>query len=147
MNFEILSISKSRAAPRLRRDARRHWASPMPGTTTKSNVICIIISLRIIMQLEEIKKKKQQLYQIAAKHGISRIYVFGSVARGESKDISDIDFLIEMDDNVSALGVGAFQYEVQQLLGIKIDVIPTFALQNVEDQAFVRSVRSDSVAI
>ncbi len=119
----------------------------VPETTTKSNVICIIISLRIIMQLEEIKKKKQQLYQIAAKHGISRIYVFGSVARGESKDVSDIDFLIEMDENVSALGVGAFQYEVQQMLGIKIDVIPTFALQNVEDQAFVRSVRADSVAI
>ena len=55
--------------------------------------------------------------------------------------------LIEMDENVSALGVGAFQYEAQQLLGIKIDVIPTFALQSVEDQAFVRSVRSDSVAI
>ena len=99
------------------------------------------------MQLEEIKKQKQQLYQIAARHGISRIYVFGFVAREESKDASDIDFLIEMDENVSALGVGAFQYEVEQLLGIRIDVIPTFALQNVEDQAFVQSVRSDSVAI
>jgi uncharacterized protein len=119
------------------------WFKPL----IKPNVICIIISLRILMQLEEIKKKKQQLYQIAAKHGISRIYVFGSVARGESKDVSDIDFLIEMDENVSALGVGAFQYEVQQLLGTKIDVIPTFALQNVKDQAFVRSIRSDSIAI
>lgn len=99
------------------------------------------------MQLEEIKEKKGQLYQIAARHGISRIYVFGSVARGESRDVSDIDFLIEMDENVSALGVGGFQYEVQQLLGVQIDVIPTFALQNVEDQAFVRSVRADSVAI
>ena len=76
------------------------------------------------MQLEEIIKKKQQLYQIAAKYGISRIYVFGSVARGESKEVSDIDFLIEMDESVSALGVGAFQYESQKLLGIKIDVIP-----------------------
>jgi predicted nucleotidyltransferase len=99
------------------------------------------------MLLEEIRRKKRQLYQIAARHGISRIYVFGSVARGESKDVSDIDFLIEMDEGVSALGVGAFQYEVQQLLGAPIDVIPTFALQNVDDQAFVQSVRSDSVAI
>ena len=99
------------------------------------------------MQLEDIKKMKQQLYQIATKHGISNIYVFGSVARGESKDVSDVDFLIEMDENVSAFGVGAFQYEVQQLLGTKIDVIPTFALKNVDDQAFVHSVRSDSVAI
>lgn len=99
------------------------------------------------MQLEEIKKNKKQLYQIAVKYGISKIYVFGSVARGESKDDSDIDFLIEMDENVSAMGVGAFQYESQQLLGTKIDVIPTFALQNVEDQAFVRSIRSDSVVL
>lgn len=99
------------------------------------------------MQLEEIRRKKQQLYQIAARHGISRIYVFGSVARGESRDVSDIDFLIEMDENVSALGVGAFQYEVQQLLGTPIDVIPTFALQKIDDQAFVQSVRSDSVAL
>ncbi len=99
------------------------------------------------MQLEEVKKRKQQLYQIAARYGISRIYVFGSVARGESKDASDVDFLIEMDENVSALGVGAFQYEAEQLLGIRIVVIPTFALQNVEDQAFVQSVSSDSVAI
>lgn len=99
------------------------------------------------MKLEEIKKKKQQLYQIAAKYGISRIYFFGSVARGESKDVSDVDFLIEMDENVSAFGVGAFQFEVQQLLGIQIDVIPSFALQNVEDQAFVQAIRSDSIAI
>ena len=99
------------------------------------------------MQLEEIKQKKQQLYQIAARHGISRIYVFGSVARGEDRDVSDIDFLIEMDEDVSALGVGAFQYEAQQLLGIKTDVIPTFALRSLKDQAFVRSVRSDLVAI
>jgi len=99
------------------------------------------------MRIEEIKKVKQQLYQIAARHGITKVYVFGSVARGESNDVSDVDFLIEMDVNASAFGVGAFQYEVQQLLGINIDVIPTFALQKVEDKAFVRSVQSDAVAI
>jgi len=99
------------------------------------------------MRIEEIKKVRQQLYQIAAKHGISKVYVFGSVARGESSDVSDVDFLIEMDDDVSAFGVGAFQYEVQQLLGINIDVVPTFALQKIEDQSFVQSVQSEAVAL
>lgn len=99
------------------------------------------------MQIEEIKRVKQQIYQIAAKHGISKVYVFGSVARGESSDVSDVDFLIEMDDNASAFGVGAFQYEAQQLLGINIDVIPTFALKRVEDHDFVKSVQSDAVAL
>jgi predicted nucleotidyltransferase len=99
------------------------------------------------MRIEEIKRMKNQLYQIAARHGISKIYVFGSVARGESQDVSDVDFLVEMDENLSALGVGAFQYEAQQLLGIHIDVIPTFALADVEDKRFISAVRSDAVAI
>ena len=42
------------------------------------------------MRIEEIKKVRQQLYQIAAKHGISKVYVFGSVARGESSDVSNV---------------------------------------------------------
>jgi predicted nucleotidyltransferase len=100
-----------------------------------------------MMKIEEIKKVKQQLYQIAAKHGISKVYVFGSVARGESNEISDVDFLIEMDSDASAFGVGALQYEVQQLLGIHIDVIPTFALPKVEDKAFIQAVQSEAVAL
>lgn len=99
------------------------------------------------MQIEELQQSKRKLYQIAARHGISRIYVFGSVARGEGTHVSDVDFLIEMDEDVSALGVGAFQYEVEQLLGIHIDVIPTFALEKVDDQDFIRSVQADAVAL
>ena len=99
------------------------------------------------MQLEEIKKVKNLLYQIAEKHGISKIYVFGSVARGESGDSSDVDFLIEMHAGASALGVGGFQYEVQQLLGIDIDVVPTFALAKIEDQTFVKTIQAEAIAI
>ena len=99
------------------------------------------------MKLEDIKKLKQQLYQIAAKYGISKVYVFGSVARGESSEVSDVDFLIEMEADASALGIGAFQFETQQLLGVQIDVIPTFTLPKVEDKTFVQSVQSEAVAL
>jgi hypothetical protein len=75
------------------------------------------------------------------------VYVFGSVARGESKEISDIDFLIEMDDDASALGVGAFQFEAQQLLGIRVDVVPTFTLPKIEDKNFVQSIQSEAVIL
>ncbi len=99
------------------------------------------------MRLEDIKKFKKQLYQIATKHGIRKLYVFGSVARGESSEISDVDFLIEMEADASALGIGAFQFEAQKLLGIHIDVIPTFTLPKVEDKTFVQSVQSEAVAL
>jgi len=99
------------------------------------------------MRLEDIRKRKQRLYQIAAKYGISKVYVFGSVARGESNETSDVDFLIEMETGASAFGVGAFQFEVQELLGIPTDVIPTFTLPKVEDKAFVQSVQAEAVAL
>lgn len=99
------------------------------------------------MQLEDIKKLKGQLNQIAAKYGIKKVYVFGSIARGESNESSDVDFLIEMEANASALGIGAFQYEAQQLLGVHIDVIPTFTLPKVEDKIFVQAVQSEAVAL
>jgi predicted nucleotidyltransferase len=99
------------------------------------------------MKIEEIRKVKQQIYQIAAKHRVRKVYVFGSGARGESSDINDIDFLIEMESGASAFGVGAFQYEVQQLLGTHIDVIPTFTQPKVEDKAFVQSILSEAIAL
>lgn len=99
------------------------------------------------MRIEELTYYKDQIYRIAAKYQITKVYMFGSVARGESKDTSDLDFLIEMKDGASALGVGGFQYEVQQLLGINIDVIPTYVFPNVDDREFVLSIQAEAVAL
>ncbi len=100
-----------------------------------------------IMNLHELKNIREQLYQVAARYGISKVYVFGSVARGESSDVSDLDLLIEMESDASAFGVGAFQFEVQKLLGIPVDVVPTFTLPKIEDKLFVQSVQADAVAL
>ena len=99
------------------------------------------------MRFVELKKHKKQIYQIAAKYGVKQVSVFGSVVRGESTDVSDVDFLIEMESGASAFGIGAFQFEVQKLLGIQIDVIPTFALPKVEDKAFLHSLEREAVAL
>ena len=99
------------------------------------------------MSLAQLKKLRKEIYQIAAKYGIIQVYVFGSIARGDDTDISDVDFLIEMESGASAFGVGAFQFEVQKLLGIQIDVVPTFVLPNVDDKNFVQSLQHEAVAL
>ncbi|MEA3440745.1 MAG: nucleotidyltransferase domain-containing protein [Chloroflexota bacterium] len=99
------------------------------------------------MSIEELRKLREILYQIAARHGIKMVYVFGSVVRGESGETSDIDFLVELEAGASPFGVGGFQYDVQELLGIEIDVIPTFALAKVKDFDFVDNVQSEAVAL
>ena len=99
------------------------------------------------MKLNQLKKLKKQIYQIAAKYGVKEVYVFGSVARGDDTNLSDVDFLIEMESGASSFGIGAFQFEVQKLLGIQIDVVPTFALPNVDDKNFVQSLQREAVAL
>lgn len=99
------------------------------------------------MNLKELKKTRTQLYQVAAKFGISKVYVFGSVARGESSAVSDLDLLVEMESGASVFGVGGFQFEVQKLLGIQVDVIPVFTLPKIDDKTFVQSIRGEAVAL
>ena len=99
------------------------------------------------MRIEEILLYKDQIYRIAAKYHIMKVYVFGSTARGESKKTSDVDLLIEMEHGASAFGVGGFQYEVQQLLGINIDVIPMHVFPNIADREFVHKIQAEAVII
>ncbi len=99
------------------------------------------------MQIDTLIKLKDQLYQIAAKYGVKKIYLFGSVARGESNESSDIDFLLEMDEGTSAFGIGGFQFEVQRLLGVRVDVIPAFVLPYVLDKEFVAAVHAEAIAL
>jgi hypothetical protein len=95
------------------------------------------------MRVEQLRKFKRQLNEIANKYGIKSISVFGSVARGESTTASDVDFLIEMDEGASALGVGGFQFEAERLLGEKVDVVPSFALRN-GDNKFAKTIETQA---
>jgi predicted nucleotidyltransferase len=99
------------------------------------------------MNIKEILDLKPKLYEIAAKYGIKKVYVFGSVARGESDQSSDIDLLIDMEEGASAFGIGGFQHEAQMLLGVRIDVIPSYVLPKVKDRYFVESIQSEAIAI
>ena len=50
------------------------------------------MSIRQLLQ-----SKRNQILQIAARHGAQKVRVFGSVARGDSRPDNDIDFLVDME--------------------------------------------------
>ena len=99
------------------------------------------------MNLEEIKLHNSQLMEIARKYRVKKVLVFGSVARGESSIQSDLDFLVEMQEGASMMGIGGFSYEIEQLFGISVDVIPTSILSKIDDQDFVERVISEAVEL
>jgi predicted nucleotidyltransferase len=76
------------------------------------------------MALEELlKEKRDAILCICANHGARNVRVFGSVARGEADEQSDIDLLVEFDPGRSLFDHAALWLELQDLLGCKVDVL------------------------
>lgn len=74
------------------------------------------------MNLDDLlRSRRDQILQIAAKHGARNERVFGSVARGEAKPQSDIDLLVEFKRGTTLLHHAALIEELEALLGVKVE--------------------------
>ena len=73
--------------------------------------------------LDDIRAKKPQLLEVAARYGVSDIRLFGSVARGEEGPDSDVDFLVHLAPGRDYLDLGGFQYCSSEILGRHTDVV------------------------
>ena len=81
------------------------------------------------MDLERLlQEKRQEIFQIAARHGVRNIRVFGSAARGEAGEGSDLDLLIEAGPQRTPWFPGGFIAELEELLGCRVDVVTPKAL-------------------
>ena len=72
---------------------------------------------------ELLKEKREEILRIAAQHGAYNVRVFGSVARGEASNESDIDFLIDVGVNHSRWFPGGLLADLEDLLGCKVDIV------------------------
>ena len=70
-----------------------------------------------------LKEKRDDVLQVAQKHGVTSLRVFGSVARREESADSDIDLLVTTGPDVSAWFPAGLILELEDLLGRHIDVV------------------------
>jgi predicted nucleotidyltransferase len=76
------------------------------------------------MAVEDLlRAKREENLRVCAKYGAYNVQVFGSVARGESDEQSDIDFLVELEPGRTLFDLGGLQYDLEQLLGCRVDVV------------------------
>jgi predicted nucleotidyltransferase len=76
-----------------------------------------------------IEQRREDILRIAARHGASNVRVFGSAARGDAIEGSDLDLLVKFDADRSLLDHGALIDNLSELLGIKVDVVSEGALK------------------
>ncbi len=78
---------------------------------------------------EILVQHRDAILRLAEKHGAYNVRVFGSVARGDATETSDVDFLVEWDYNrMSSWGGVGFALDLEDLLGRKVDVVSEKAL-------------------
>lgn len=65
----------------------------------------------------------------ASQLGARNLRVFGSVARGDDTDTSDIDLLVDLDGDVGLVSLIRLQQAMEDLLGAKVDVVPSSGLK------------------
>lgn len=81
-------------------------------------------------QSDLLRSRREEILQIAAKHGAYNLRIFGFVARGEADSNSDVDLLVEFKRGITLLGHAALEQELEELLGIKVDVVSERGLRD-----------------
>jgi uncharacterized protein len=92
-------------------------------------------------QLDLIKEKRAEILEIATRYGAYNVRIFGSVARGEADQDSDIDFLVEMEPGRSLFDLGGLLYDLREYLGMEVDVITVKGLRiRIRDRVLAEAV-------
>ena len=79
---------------------------------------------------ELLKSRRESIIRIAASHGARNVRVFGSVARGDAREGSDIDFLVDLEPGRSLFDLGGLLMDLQELLGREVDVVTEKGLRD-----------------
>lgn len=78
-----------------------------------------------------LESNRAAIRDIAARHRDRSVRVFGSVVHGTDTDGSDLDLLVEPTEQTTLLDIGKIQFELNELLGIDVDVLTPGALPEI----------------
>lgn len=67
--------------------------------------------------------RRNEIVDLAAKFGATDVRVFGSAARGELRQGSDLDLLVRMKEGSSLFDLVSLSQELEDVLGIEVDVL------------------------
>ena len=93
------------------------------------------------MKLEFVRDRKSEILELAASHGARNARLFGSVARGDSREDSDVDLLVDLDAGRSLFDLGGLLMDLSDLLGAEVDLIEAGCLHPyVRDRVLAEAI-------
>ncbi len=95
------------------------------------------------LQLQKvIQEKREEIIQTCEKHGGYNVRLFGSVARGEADEKSDIDLLVDLGEKFSPWFPVGLIHDLEDLLGKKVDVVTVTGLkERIKDRVLKEAIK------
>ncbi len=85
---------------------------------------------------------RADIVRVARNHGVERIALFGSVARGDDREGSDCDFMVDFSGPASLVDLAVLKDGLEELLGRDVDVVPIDGLRDKH-----RSAAEDAIVL
>jgi hypothetical protein len=79
------------------------------------------------------QEKRDAILTLGQKHGARSIRVFGSVARGDNRETSDVDFLVEFEKGRNLFDLIGLRLDLCDLLGVEVDIVTPNSLRRLRD--------------
>jgi predicted nucleotidyltransferase/DNA-binding XRE family transcriptional regulator len=76
-----------------------------------------------------LRRRRKAINEAVAHRRASNVRVFGSAARGDSTEASDVDLLVDLEKGVGLLDLVGLERELSELLGVDVDVVPADTLK------------------
>ena len=73
--------------------------------------------------LDDIGALRKEVLAVAARHGVSNVRIFGSVARRQEGEASDVDLLVDLDEGRGFSDYLAFVDALEALVGRRVEVV------------------------
>lgn len=93
------------------------------------------------MRVERLLAGRRDIPRVCAEHGARNVRVFGSAARGEATEDSDIDLLVELEPGRSLLDLSGLVADLEALLGRKVYVVTESGLYWLLRRRVLKEVR------
>ncbi len=88
-----------------------------------------------------LRRRRRAVIEAAGRRGASNLRVFGSVARGEETEQSDVDLLVDLDADVGVVGLVGLARVIGDVLGADVDVVPADSLKPaIRDQVLAEAI-------
>lgn len=89
-----------------------------------------------------VEKNRRKILSIAREKGIRNVRVFGSMARNDANEKSDLDLLVELEEGRSGFALGGFLDAVSKLVQRKVDVMTEKSLHPSIHDKIMREARA-----